>query len=81
MYSFQTKNKDADFNFRPPKYQTWVLKRNFIDCLDRTNVAQFAYGWAALGHQLHTIGYIDTPDIELYPTLADDLMKIYEKNG
>ncbi|MFS7959439.1 putative RNA helicase [Helianthus anomalus] len=81
MYSFHTKNKDADISFRPPKYQTGVLKTNCIDCLDRTNVAQFAYGWAALGRQLHTIGYIDTPDIELNSALADDLMRIYEKMG
>ncbi|MFS8026247.1 putative SAC domain, polyphosphoinositide phosphatase Fig4 [Helianthus anomalus] len=81
MYSFQTKRKDVDVSFRPPKYQTWVLKTNCIDCLDRTNVAQFAYGWVALGRELHTIGYIDTPDIELDSPLADDLMKIYEKMG
>ncbi|KAJ0435028.1 putative SAC domain, polyphosphoinositide phosphatase Fig4 [Helianthus annuus] len=81
MNSFQSKNKDADVSFRPPKYQTGVLKTNCIDCLDRTNVAQFAYGWAALGRQLHTIGYIDTPDIELDSALADDLMRIYEKMG
>ncbi|KAK1414207.1 hypothetical protein QVD17_29948 [Tagetes erecta] len=81
-YGFQSKNKDADsFSSTPPKYQTGVLRTNCIDCLDRTNVAQFAYGWAALGRQLHTIGYIDTPDIELDSTLTDDLMRIYEKMG
>ncbi|XP_076883989.1 phosphoinositide phosphatase SAC2-like [Bidens hawaiensis] len=75
-------NDNADkFSFKPPKYQTGVLRTNCIDCLDRTNVAQFAYGWAALGRQLHTIGYIDTPVIELDSTLADDLMRIYEKMG
>ncbi|MFS7992147.1 putative SAC domain, polyphosphoinositide phosphatase Fig4 [Helianthus anomalus] len=82
MYSFQTENKDADnVSFKPLKYQTGVLRTNCIDCLDRTNVAQFAYGWAALGRQLYTIGYIDTPDIELDSALADDLMRIYEKMG
>ncbi|KAI3775156.1 hypothetical protein L1987_49725 [Smallanthus sonchifolius] len=76
------KNTNADnFSFKPPKHQTGVLRTNCIDCLDRTNVAQFAYGWAALGRQLHTIGYIDTPVIELDSTLADDLMRIYEKMG
>ncbi|KAD6794738.1 hypothetical protein E3N88_05634 [Mikania micrantha] len=76
------KNTNADnFSFKPPKFQTGVLRTNCIDCLDRTNVAQFAYGWAALGRQLHIIGYIDTPVIELDSTLADDLMRIYEKMG
>nr|GEV00792.1 phosphoinositide phosphatase SAC2-like isoform X1 [Tanacetum cinerariifolium] len=69
------------FQIKPPKYQTGVLRTNCIDCLDRTNVAQFAYGWAALGRQLHTIGYIDTPSIELDSDLADDLMRIYERMG
>ncbi|KAK1416939.1 hypothetical protein QVD17_26058 [Tagetes erecta] len=76
------KNNNAEnFSFKPPKHQTGVLRTNCIDCLDRTNVAQFAYGWAALGRQLHTIGYIDTPVIELDSTLADDLMRLYEKMG
>lgn len=81
-YNSHTKNNDADnFSLKPPKYQTGVLRTNCIDCLDRTNVAQFAYGWAALGRQLHTIGYIDTPDIDLDSILGDDLMSIYEKMG
>ncbi|KAL4560124.1 hypothetical protein LXL04_032273 [Taraxacum kok-saghyz] len=66
---------------KPPKYQTGVLRTNCIDCLDRTNVAQFAYGWAALGHQLHALGYIDAPFIELDSPLADDLMGVYERMG
>ncbi|PWA80858.1 phosphoinositide phosphatase family protein [Artemisia annua] len=66
---------------KPPRYQTGVLRTNCIDCLDRTNVAQFAYGWAALGHQLHALGCIDVPTIELDSPLADDLMGVYERMG
>ncbi|XP_071686079.1 phosphoinositide phosphatase SAC2-like isoform X2 [Rutidosis leptorrhynchoides] len=66
---------------KAPQYQTGVLRTNCIDCLDRTNVAQYAYGWAALGHQLHALGYIDTPSIELDSSLADDLMSVYERMG
>ena len=29
-----------------------------MDCLDRTNTAQFVIGKVALGHQLHALGYI-----------------------
>lgn len=64
-----------------PKYQTGVLRTNCIDCLDRTNVAQYAYGWAALGHQLHALGSINAPFIELDSPLADDLMAVYENMG
>eukprot|EP00798_Chlamydomonas_sp_ICE-L_P001338 gene1338-32695_t len=37
--------------------QNGILRTNCIDCLDRTNVAQFAYGLAAFGRQLHELGY------------------------
>ena len=29
-----------------------------VDCLDRTNTAQFVIGKVALAHQLHALGYI-----------------------
>ena len=33
-----------------------VLRTNCIDCLDRTNVAQFAFGLLAFGRQLYDLG-------------------------
>ncbi|XP_077230380.1 phosphoinositide phosphatase SAC3-like isoform X2 [Tasmannia lanceolata] len=65
----------------PPMFQKGVLRTNCIDCLDRTNVAQYAYGLAALGHQLHALGFIDVPKIDLDAPLADDLMEFYERMG
>ena len=32
--------------------QRGVIRSNCVDCLDRTNVAQFSVGMAALGHQV-----------------------------
>ncbi|KAJ0794444.1 putative SAC domain, polyphosphoinositide phosphatase Fig4 [Helianthus annuus] len=81
VFSHDSGNTSRKFTGMPPKYQTGVLRTNCIDCLDRTNVAQYAYGWAALGHQLHALGYIDSPTIELDSPLADDLMGVYEKMG
>ncbi|KAL2338828.1 hypothetical protein Fmac_013274 [Flemingia macrophylla] len=66
---------------KPPMLQRGVLRTNCIDCLDRTNVAQYAYGLAALGHQLCTLGVIDHPKIDLDDPLADDLMRFYERMG
>ncbi|GER53610.1 phosphoinositide phosphatase family protein [Striga asiatica] len=66
---------------KPPVFQKGVLRTNCIDCLDRTNVAQYVYGLVALGHQLHALGYIAVPNISLDSALADDLMKIYEAMG
>lgn len=61
--------------------QHGVLRTNCIDCLDRTNVAQFAYGLTALGQQLHALGLADTPSIEAQSSAARELMDMYEEMG
>ncbi|CAM8991141.1 unnamed protein product [Rhodiola kirilowii] len=61
--------------------QKGVLRTNCIDCLDRTNVAQYAYGLVALGHQLHAIGLIDAPAVDLDTPSAVSLMDLYERMG
>ncbi|KAL6911596.1 hypothetical protein ACP4OV_000401 [Aristida adscensionis] len=66
---------------KPPKFQKGVLRTNCIDCLDRTNVAQYAYGLAALGHQLHALGCAETPELGLEDPLAHHLMHFYERMG
>ncbi|XP_066383463.1 phosphoinositide phosphatase SAC3-like isoform X1 [Miscanthus floridulus] len=64
-----------------PKFQKGVLRTNCIDCLDRTNVAQYAYGLAALGHQLHALGSVESPELGLEAPLAHHLMHFYERMG
>ena len=44
--------------------QNGVARTNCIDCLDRTNAAQFVIGKRALGHQLHALGVIDETTVE-----------------
>ncbi|XAR51117.1 hypothetical protein NMG60_11005660 [Bertholletia excelsa] len=66
---------------KPPMLQKGVLRTNCIDCLDRTNVAQYAYGLAALGRQLCALGALDTDKIDLDDPLADELMRFYERMG
>ena len=66
---------------KPLMLQKGVLRTNCIDCLDRTNVAQYAYGLVSLGHQLHALAFIDKTDIDMDSPLAEDLMKIYEAMG
>ncbi|KAF9616130.1 hypothetical protein IFM89_028596 [Coptis chinensis] len=78
-------NADADTSrnhvMKPCTFQKGVLRTNCIDCLDRTNVAQYAYGLAALGHQLHSVGLINIPKVDLDAPLANDLMRFYETMG
>ena len=54
------------------KLQNGVARTNCIDCLDRTNAAQFVIGKRALGHQLHALGIISSPSVE-YDTDAVNL--------
>ncbi|KAJ9179451.1 hypothetical protein P3X46_011239 [Hevea brasiliensis] len=78
-------NVDSEANenqsVKAPMFQNGVLRTNCIDCLDRTNVAQYAYGLVALGHQLHALGFIESPIIDSDNPLAEDLMGIYETMG
>lgn len=74
----EEKNKNS---VRMPMFQKGILRTNCIDCLDRTNVAQYAYGLAALGHQLHSLGAIGSSNIDLDDPLAEELMGFYERMG
>lgn len=54
------------------KLQNGIVRTNCIDCLDRTNAAQFVIGKRALGHQLRALGVIDQTTVE-YDTDAVNL--------
>ncbi|MCJ1403700.1 phosphatidylinositol-3,5-bisphosphate 5-phosphatase [Xylographa trunciseda] len=63
------------------KMQNGVARTNCIDCLDRTNAAQFVIGKLALGHQLHALGIISDTSIE-YDTDAVNLFThMYHDHG
>ncbi|CAD5324742.1 unnamed protein product [Arabidopsis thaliana] len=47
----------------------------------KSSRTQYAYGWAALGQQLHVLGIRDVPAIELDDPLAISLMGLYERMG
>ncbi|ERN03229.1 phosphoinositide phosphatase SAC1 isoform X2 [Amborella trichopoda] len=64
-----------------PRFQSGVLRTNCIDCLDRTNVAQYAYGLAALGRQLHAMGLTGVPKVDPDSSIAAALMDMYQGMG
>ena len=61
--------------------QSGVTRTNCIDCLDRTNVAQFCLGLHALANQLVTLGITHQPYIEPNSDLVLILMRMYEALG
>ncbi|CAH8391021.1 unnamed protein product [Eruca vesicaria subsp. sativa] len=61
--------------------QNGVFRSNCIDCLDRTNFSQYAYGLVALDDQLHRMGITGPPIIDMNNPLTKKLMDAYEKMG
>lgn len=78
---FGQQKRDNNFYSELPSFQSGVLRTNCIDCLDRTNVAQYAYGLAALGRQLHAMGLTDMPKVDPDSSIAEALMDMYQSMG
>ncbi|GAC98907.1 hypothetical protein PHSY_006502 [Pseudozyma hubeiensis SY62] len=61
--------------------QQGVARVNCVDCLDRTNAAQFVIGKAALGHQLHALGLLEDPSLPFDTDATDMLTEMYHDLG
>jgi len=57
------------------RVQTGVLRTNCVDCLDRTNSAQFVASKCALAYQLYALGVIDK--LELH--FGTDAIRLFEE--
>lgn len=64
-----------------PHFQTGLVRVNCVDCLDRTNTAQFAIGKCALAHQLHILGFMNPPLLEFDSDCVTMLEALYEDHG
>lgn len=61
--------------------QNGVARTNCIDCLDRTNAAQFVIGKRALGHQLVALGVLSTPDMEYDSDAVNIFTHMFHDHG
>ena len=68
---------------RPQTEQHGVIRVNCIDCLDRTNVAQFCIGKLALRRQLHCLGVLqDQQNLEVEcPQLLSTFRDMFTEHG
>lgn len=66
---------------KEPQFQRGVLRTNCIDCLDRTNIAQFACGLAAAGRQLYALGLTDTLKLDAGGLFGRALGDMYKRMG
>ncbi|XP_061609998.1 polyphosphoinositide phosphatase isoform X4 [Phyllopteryx taeniolatus] len=63
------------------RVQTGVLRTNCVDCLDRTNTAQFMVGKCALAYQLYALGMIDKPKLQFDTDCVRLFEELYEDHG
>ncbi|BEJ14081.1 hypothetical protein CspHIS471_0312550 [Cutaneotrichosporon sp. HIS471] len=64
-----------------PLLQCGVLRVNCVDCLDRTNAAQFAIAKRALGHQLYALGLLSSPNLPFACDAVEVLTEMYHDHG
>lgn len=66
---------------RTQQIQDGLCRTNCIDCLDRTNAAQFVIGKKALGYQLKALGITDTVNIDYDSDAVNLLTEMYHDHG
>lgn len=67
--------------FRTTKIQEGICRSNCIDCLDRTNAAQFVVGKRALGAQLKELGIIEDSYLEYDSDIVNILTELFHDLG
>lgn len=61
--------------------QNGICRTNCVDCLDRTNAAQFVFGKRALGHQLYALGIVESPNLGFDSDAVNMLTEMYHDHG
>lgn len=61
--------------------QQGICRTNCVDCLDRTNTAQFVIGKRALGHQLHALGIIEENYLEYDSDVTNVLTEMFHDHA
>lgn len=64
------------------KIQQGIIRTNCIDCLDRTNAAQFIIGKEALAHQLRSLGFLsEFKDLDYDSDIINILTEMFHDHG
>lgn len=74
-------SQDGDLLYNMPKVQNGVARTNCIDCLDRTNAAQFVIGKRALGRQLQALGVIAGNTVEYDTDAVNIFTHMFHDHG
>lgn len=73
--------RTTDPSNNPILLQHGIVRVNCVDCLDRTNAAQFVLGKAALAHQLHALGLLKHPKLSFDSDAVNMLTEMYHDLG
>lgn len=63
------------------RVQNGIARTNCIDCLDRTNAAQFVIGKLALGYQLQALGVIEHTSIDYDTDAVNMFTNLWHDHG
>ncbi|KAF2019995.1 hypothetical protein BU24DRAFT_365769 [Aaosphaeria arxii CBS 175.79] len=72
---------NGDHDTGSAQVQNGVARTNCIDCLDRTNAAQFVIGKRALGRQLQALGVIKGNTVEYDSDCVDCFTHMFHGHG
>ncbi|KAM7542018.1 hypothetical protein Aperf_G00000011160 [Anoplocephala perfoliata] len=61
--------------------QHGIIRANCVDCVDRTNTAQFVLGHVAVAFQLRAIGLLDDTHLSFDSTVSKVLRDLFEEHG
>ncbi|TNN18321.1 Polyphosphoinositide phosphatase isoform 1 [Schistosoma japonicum] len=71
------KHRTIGFNSK----QCGIIRVNCVDCLDRTNTAQFVIGRVVLAYQLYGLGFLAEPDFLDNSPIDRLLQDLYDEHG
>ncbi|KAG8819015.1 phosphatidylinositol-3,5-bisphosphate 5-phosphatase [Serendipita sp. 399] len=81
-YGHKMKGDGAEAPYRDRiSLQKGICRTNCVDCLDRTNAAQFVFGKRVLGHQLYALGIVDSPNLVFDSDAVNMLTEMYHDHG
>ncbi|KAL8709942.1 MAG: hypothetical protein Q9220_005392 [cf. Caloplaca sp. 1 TL-2023] len=73
--------RNGDGLYSESSIQNGVARTNCIDCLDRTNAAQFIIGKCALGFQLQALGIVTDEKVDFDNEVVSVLSRMYHTHG
>ena len=73
--------RNGDSELDEPQVQNGIARTNCVDCLDRTNAAQFVIGKRAFALQLQALGVLDRDEIDFDTDAVNIFTHMFHDHG